>query len=123
VHLLREYLQHYADNIFSIFFHVGTWSFHSVLDKSEEKSSAASDEGTSNVSRARELFKSKTIRGQDIKADTDVLKTKHERLITHVRNAGTGPSKISKVSTTGMDGKLVMWNLSTLESAFSKLSL
>lgn len=101
----------------------GQWAFNSVLDKAEEKTAAA-DEGASNTSRARELFKSKTARGQDIKSDCDVLKTKHERQITHIRNAaGSRNGSISSVSTTGMDGKLVMWNLSSLEATFSKLSL
>lgn len=109
--------------LFLFFCILGQWSFNSVLDKTDEKSAAASDEGTSSVSRARELFKSKTVRGQDIKADTDTLKTKHERLITHIRNAGPARGKVSTVSTTGMDGKLVMWNLSSLDAAFSKLSL
>ncbi len=106
-----------------ILFAVGHWAYHSVLDKADDKSASASDENTSSVSRARELFKSKTVRGQDIKADADVLKTKHERLITHIRHAGPARGKITTVSTTGMDGRLVTWNLSSLESSFAKLSL
>jgi actin related protein 2/3 complex, subunit 1A/1B len=108
--------------LFSICPLSGHWEFNSVLDKVDEKANVAEDTGSS-VSKARELFRSKTVRGQDVKSDTDVLKTKHERLITHVRNAGARNGAISMVSTTGLDGKLVLWNLASLDVNFSKLSL
>lgn len=101
----------------------GTWAFHCYLDSSDA-SSTAGDTEQSNTSRARELFKAKTIRGQDVKSDTDVLKTKHERAINSIREASNdGGRTISTLSTSSVDGKLIVWNLENLDVNFSQLTL
>lgn len=102
----------------------GQWSFHSRVDREESTGSTDAAE-TSNVSRARELFRNKTVRGQDLKADTDTLKTKHERAITSLRDATTGGNngKITHLSSTGLDGKLVIWNLPSIELQFANLGI
>jgi hypothetical protein len=73
---------------------------------------------TSGASAARELFKSKTTRGKDAKSDSDGLKTRHESCITCL-NAVTP----TKYSTSGLDGKLIQWDLPALEMSMATLGL
>ena len=99
----------------------GGWAVNSQIDR--EEAAAASEEG-SNVSKARELFRSKTVRGQESKADSDILKTKHERCITCICNATpAGSAEVNVVSTTSTDGKLVMWNFPSLDINFANLNI
>lgn len=101
----------------------GTWSFYAAVDKGE---SGGVSESSSGVSAARELFKNKTIRGQDIKSDADTIKTKHQRAITLIQDATparkTGGS-VSVVSTSSLDGSLVLWDLPMLNIKMSELQL
>ncbi len=102
----------------------GNWSFHAMVDDADNSASASSPVAeTSNAARARELFKAKTIRGQDAKLDSDILKTKHERYINCVQNATRGNGPITTISTSSYDGKLIQWNLQSLDVKFSQLSL
>lgn len=72
---------------------------------------------------ARELFKNKTVRGMDTKAE-DGVKTLHERAVTVIANASPiNSSHVSLISTTGLDGKLVVWDLSSLATDFAQLSI
>jgi actin related protein 2/3 complex, subunit 1A/1B len=91
------------------------------LDGAEEKSSAV--ESGSAVSKARELFKNKTSKGVDSKADGDVLKTKHERPITGLANATPGNGNVDRISTSSMDGKLIVWNLPSLSINLATLGI
>jgi hypothetical protein len=79
------------------------------------------------VSAARELFRNKTSRGQDIKNDTDTLRTVHERAITVLQDAtlpGTAkPGKVLRVSSSSLDGRLVVWDLPSLDIDMATLGL
>lgn len=106
-----------------------SWRVHGYLDRDEDKGAAAGDagaEGGSNVSRARELFKSKTTRGQEAKGDGDALKTKHDRLITGLAEASPSGAAAGDrlLSTVGMDGRLVLWSLqSSLDVSLATLGI
>jgi actin related protein 2/3 complex subunit 1A/1B len=104
----------------------GQWSFHSRVDREAEagtgENSPTSDQ--SAVSKARELFKNKTTRGQEGKTDSDTLRTKHDRAITCLANATADPTaKITQVSSSGLDGRLVIWNLPSIEVGFANLGI
>ncbi len=77
---------------------------------------------TSNTAAARNLFKSKANLGQEKKAETDTLWTQHDNLITGISIANAGP-KVTKVSTSGFDGRLVLWQLSDLSLDLAALHL
>lgn len=101
------------------------WKFHSYLDSGSNRKdqNAETTESTSNVNRARELFKNKTVRGLDTKAE-EGLKTVHERAVTCILNATPGNNgQISTLSTSGLDGKLVVWNLPSLTADFASLTI
>lgn len=75
------------------------------------------------MNKARELFKNKTVRGIDTKSD-EGLKTAHERAVTCICNASPiKGGKTTVLSTTGLDGKLVMWNLPSLSADFATLAI
>jgi len=101
----------------------GKWSFHSRLDRESDSAASADAVEASAVSKARELFKSKSRTGQDARADSDTLKTKHERPITCLRNSSQNNGKITSVSTSGLDGKLIVWNLPSIEVNFANLGI
>eukprot|EP01036_Dinobryon_divergens_P029473 gene29473-38577_t len=105
----------------------GEWALLTTLDKLSPSSSsspppppppvrAASastiETGSTTVS-ARELFKNKTVRGQDV--ITDTLKSSHERPIDCIKSFVPSPGPITRVSTSSLDGKLILWNLPQLE--------
>ena len=52
--------------------------------------------------------------GQDKKKDGDVLNTTHENVINCIRHAGPTGGSISSISTSSLDGKLVVWNFSDI---------
>ncbi|KAJ1428077.1 WD40-repeat-containing domain protein [Ochromonadaceae sp. CCMP2298] len=103
----------------------GKWSIFEKVDKGDGKEVVAVSGGT--VSAARELFRNKTIRGQDIKKDTDTIKTRHERAIMLIQDA-TPPSEkkagcVTTISTSALDGKLILWNLPSLEINMAALGV
>ena len=56
----------------------------------------------------------------------DGLKTIHERAVIGIANASPMKSdKISIISTSGLDGKLVVWNLASMATTldFAQLSI
>lgn len=99
----------------------GTWSFFCHVDNKTSKAGAPAAASTDSVSAARELFKRKTTHGQDLKDDSDTLKTRHERAITSLRDASPAGSSssstgsITTISTSSLDGKLILWDLPALE--------
>lgn len=101
----------------------GEWSFNRRLDQRvEEVASASSAAG--GVAAARALFQNKASRGQEKKADNDTLWTKHENSITGlVECTAPGQKYITKVSTSGLDGRLVVWDLPALELDMAALSV
>jgi actin related protein 2/3 complex subunit 1A/1B len=113
---------HYDDQLFCFLPWI-EWTFFSVLDKSVEASAPVASSGEGGVKAARELFRNKTVRGQDLKLDTDTLKTTHDRPITGIRNALAGNKKATKISTSGLDGKLIVWDLQALEFNLATLGI
>ena len=104
----------------------GEWSFFGVVDNEYAKANAAAAASPGNstgVSAARELFKNKTARGQDLKQDSDTLRTVHERPITAIQNACNSDTKVTAISSTSLDGKLVVWNLPQLELNLAALGI
>lgn len=102
----------------------GDWQFFTHVDKAADKPASSPAGSSSGVSAARELFKNKTVRGQESKQDSDTLKTKHERAITVLRNATPNSSgTVSTVSTSSLDGKLILWNLPGLEIDMATLGM
>ena len=97
----------------------GSWSFSRKLDQQRAPEVAVE---TSNTAAARNLFKSKTSLGQEKKADSDTLWTQHDNLISGISIANAGP-KVTKVSTSGFDGRLVIWQLSDLSLDMAALKL
>jgi len=89
----------------------GSWSFVRRLDEKKDDKSAAA---TSGVSAARQLFQNKTRVGQDAKSEGDTLWTQHDNAITCIGNFSKAPGPVEKISTTGLDGRLVIWDLSSL---------
>lgn len=111
----------FSPSIYSKNNSTGEWSLFDTLDKNSKAGNKTGSSSTGSVSSARELFQNKTIRGQETK-DKNTLTTVHERLITDMRIASTG-AKLTSLSTTGLDGNLVVWNLPSLELSMSALGL
>lgn len=91
----------------------GEWSSWGLLDKPSGDLTAGNTSVSTTVSNARELFVNKTVRGQDSKLETDTLKTVHDRPITVVQDASPQNGD-KKISTSGLDGRIVIWTLSSL---------
>lgn len=100
----------------------GEWTHFDHLDKNNKKK--VKDNGAGTVtSNARALFQNKTERGQESKDDSDTLTTTHERAVTSIRAVVVSEGGVTKISTTSMDGKLVMWDLPSLEISMSALGM
>eukprot|EP01038_Epipyxis_sp_PR26KG_P015352 gene15352-20687_t len=99
----------------------GKWNFLANLDEEAVKLKGDSSENvaaTSGVSAARELFKNKTVRGQDNRSDGDALRSFHENCITEIRVANSSSNKgVTSFSTSSLDGRLVLWNLPSLSGS------
>jgi len=67
-------------------------------------------------------FKQMDTRGQEADTDT-VLKTIHQNAISGI-SAHTGKrDAVSKFTTIGIDGKLITWDVKSLEQAISGLKI
>ena len=97
------------------------WAFRKKLDEKKEAVTAA----TSGVGAARALFQNKTSRGQSASAETDTLWTKHENAIIDIRDMSPAGSvgALRKISTCALDGRLVMWDLTTIDVQLASLSI
>lgn len=98
----------------------GTWALNRRLDERKEDKAASA---TSGVSAARALFQNKTRSGQDAKADSDTLWTQHDNAITCIANASVSRGPVDKVSTSGLDGRLVIWDLPALDIQMASLAV
>lgn len=113
------------------------WTYFDRLEKKKEKAAAAatggvaaaryfhtcafesSDECNRNVGvSCRALFQNKAKLGQDNAQDLDSLWTSHEGAISDISVMSS-----SKLSTAGLDGKIVVWDLPQLDIAMSSLGL
>ncbi|KAL0946830.1 hypothetical protein HGRIS_012999 [Hohenbuehelia grisea] len=99
------------------------WQAVGTLDDSKSSSSARSGFGSSPVGRlnstAFNTFRDADTRGQASAGasggDTKVL-TIHQNTITSVRPYEGQPGQVTKVSTTGVDGNLVIWDVNEVAS-------
>ena len=98
----------------------GEWNYSRRLDQQKEETQASA--ATGGVAAARALFQNKTTRGQDQKANNDTLWTKHENAITAINVCSSGKN-ITKISTSALDGRLVIWDLPSLEIDMGLLSI
>lgn len=64
------------------------------------------------------LFQNKTSRGQDTKSEDDELWTSHESAISDIAVVSN-----STISTAALDGRIVIWDLPTLNISLSSLGL
>lgn len=91
------------------------WSTIGFLDRKKTDDSKAS---TSGVAAARALFQNKSSRGQESLAEGDMLWTQHESCIRSVtRVVG------SKMATSALDGRVVVWDLSQADIGVNMASL
>jgi len=81
------------------------WSVGKNLD--EQK--AGAQKKTTGTRAAFNMFQSKVETGQN--ATQSKLKTKHQNFVNCVQGAGGTRGNYSFVSTTSLDGKLVVWKL------------
>ena len=102
------------------------WEFQRYLEVKKE-SAAASSGGGGSVAAARALFQNKSTRGQDSKADSDTLWTTHENTITCIQNAEAGSgganAKVTRISTSALDGAVVIWEINKLDIDFAALKI
>jgi len=96
----------------------GNWSFVERVDVKETKTAASSNKSGFNA--ARNMWASKVNRGQNSNKNDGKSKlwTKHVNCINCIR-----PYSSDKFSTSGLDGKIVVWNTSSLASRFAGLKL
>lgn len=98
------------------------WEYKRFLET--RKAPAAATAATGSVAAARALFQNKSTRGQDAKVDSDKLWTKHENTITCMQQADRcAPDSVTHVSSTSLDGSLVMWELNNLDIDFAAMKI
>lgn len=80
----------------------GTWAFTRLVDQG----AVAKKQGGES---AMNIFKAKVETGQVTNATT--LNTKHQNTITCIRSLGVVNGATKEYSTTGLDGKLIIWKV------------
>lgn len=90
-------------------------SFSVKLDVKKEKSAGV------NMS-AMDRFRKLDVQGRAETEDT-ALETTHANSITEIRAMSTCNNKVNKFSTSGKDGKLVIWEMDTICSAIAGLKI
>jgi len=81
----------------------GSWSMSKMLDQKETSAAGPKKSGFAN---SRALFEAKSNQGTSNTTNASTsIKTKHEGAITCITSTGA-----NKFSTTGLDGRLVLWN-------------
>ena len=96
----------------------GTWKYDRML---EVKKEAVATSSNSSVSAARALFQNKASRGQDAGAKTDTLWTSHTNTITGMQNMSAGDGNVTAISSSSLDGSIVVWDL--VSNAFGSLNI
>lgn len=94
----------------------------SFVSRLEEDKKAGGDAGGESKFSAKALFQTKDRTGQSEVADT-VLNTTHQNQISCIQIHSGNKSRADKVSTTAGDGKLVVWDLRSLEKQLKGLKL
>jgi len=86
------------------------WQFERYVESPKVQSATTS----TGVAAARALFQNKSTRGQDSKQESDTLWTSHENYIGCLQNAGPSGAELRRLSSSALDGAVVMWDLSQL---------
>jgi actin related protein 2/3 complex subunit 1A/1B len=99
----------------------GKWSFSKVLDQGNSSATKANDQ--SKIQAARALFQSKTSRGESASNAGADIKTVHQRHITCLQPFSGKNAASSQFSTTGLDGRIALWDLATLNIDMAALHM
>jgi len=99
------------------------WSFQGFLDESKKDVAAGSVVAKTGAAAARDIFKAKAATGQDKKKEGDVLLTSHSNAITCLCNAGSVGATLESLSTSSLDGRLVLWQLNSLSTSVAALKI
>lgn len=81
------------------------------LSGSLEKASQGARPGLEQEESARNLFRSMDLRGRGGGQDDTKLRTVHQNSINSLRSYQESGGNVSKISTAGVDGRVVVWNL------------
>jgi len=87
------------------------WSLVGSLDSSK---GTHRHTGQRNQIEAFNRFRQADSRGSQSEEDTELLATVHQNTITNVRAFEGGAGQVTRVSTSGVDGKLVLWDTSAV---------
>jgi len=94
----------------------GSWSFLGNLNQKGSGAGGMAKKAVSNFSSARNLWSNKISRGQDTNNGSDDLWTLHHNAITDLKAFDQPQSRtISSFSTSGLDGRLVVWRPADLK--------
>eukprot|EP00274_Cyanoptyche_gloeocystis_P000889 CAMPEP_0196660888 /NCGR_PEP_ID=MMETSP1086-20130531/41710_1 /TAXON_ID=77921 /ORGANISM="Cyanoptyche gloeocystis , Strain SAG4.97" /LENGTH=304 /DNA_ID=CAMNT_0041995529 /DNA_START=311 /DNA_END=1226 /DNA_ORIENTATION=+ len=95
----------------------GKWAPAAKVDDPQARSKVSnSSSSQSQFASALTSFKSRTERGQTADdTHSTILPTRHQNLITEVCCLGA-PPEVPQISTVGLDGKLIVWDLSSFSS-------
>ncbi|KAJ0406844.1 hypothetical protein P43SY_008866 [Pythium insidiosum] len=103
----------------------GLWSFNEMLDKKPVESAVKRNSGSFNA--ARSMWESKVSRGQSADAtqgDKGALWTKHESAITDIQPYRLSASgNVTEFTTSALDGRIALWQLSNLNVQMANLRL
>lgn len=102
----------------------GIWSFLRRLDE-KSTGAAKSAVATSSMATARAMFQAKTTRGQTSSGGAGKdLWTQHANAIVGMEGMGrAGDATCLKLSTCGLDGRIVVWEIPTLDIDMQALGL
>ncbi|KAF2725464.1 actin-related protein 2/3 complex, subunit 1 [Polychaeton citri CBS 116435] len=87
---------------------VSGWQLVGGLEKAAIDASAGDSAGEES---ARNLFRSMDLKGRTGNVDDTKLKTVHQNSINKIRAFQDTSGKVQKISTGGVDGRVVVWNL------------
>lgn len=103
------------DNNPMLFSNGGSWKFVEKLDAAKGASKAGSGS-------AMDKFKSMDSKGQEGDNDT-VLSTLHQNTISGLSTHTGGRGAVSKFTSSGVDGKLITWDVKSLEQSIAGLKI
>jgi len=95
----------------------GDWSYGSELDKAAAPAAAAGANSAMNV------FKNKVDLGQDTATQDTKLETLHQNCVTVLNAYSSAGGIVTEVSTSGLDGNLIVWHLKNIEAKLKGLKI
>eukprot|EP00753_Platysulcus_tardus_P014194 PLAT4195.1.p2 GENE.PLAT4195.1~~PLAT4195.1.p2 ORF type:complete len:395 (+),score=187.91 PLAT4195.1:83-1267(+) len=102
------------------------WTFASQLDVKKEAPTRGPAKG-SGFGAARAMFESKVSRGTTGRrvgdSGKDALFTKHENTITDIFPFEYSETAVTMFSTSGLDGRIVVWDMKSLSGSLAALRL